>query len=48
MINFINSNKYLKEIVNEKNFDFLKNFKTISNEQSKYIFNIINVGMFIN
>ena len=48
MINFINSNKYLKEIVDEKDFTFLKNFKTISNEQSKYLFNIINVGLFIN
>ena len=41
MINFINSNKYLKEIVDEKDFTFLKNFKTISNEQKVNLFLIL-------
>lgn len=42
-ISSIKSNNYLKEIINFKDLEFLKNSKSLTNSESKLIFNIINV-----
>ncbi|MDC0939990.1 asparagine synthase (glutamine-hydrolyzing) [Candidatus Pelagibacter sp.] len=42
-ISSIKSNNYLKEIINFKDLEFLKNSKSLTNSESKLIFNIINI-----